>query len=497
MYILLWILIATWLLCLTVTPLMRLCAIRLGLVDNPDKRRKMHQQAIPLAGGLSVFVSSLIMLGAVYLLSDSLGLELNLTTLMGLGLVSIVICVVGGVDDLGKLRGRHKLLGQIFATLVVISFGVRVDQVQFFGFTLDLALLAVPFTMLLLLASINSLNLIDGMDGLLGSVGTIVCLTLAILAGLAGKWTEALVAVTLAGALLGFLRYNLPPASIFLGDCGSMLVGLAVGTLAIQSSLKSPTTVVLAAPIVLLTLPLFDTTAAIIRRRLTGRSIYSTDRGHLHHCLMRRGMSTRRILTVVSLCCIVTGCGVLASRAFNSDIYAILTASAVVGILIVTGLFGYSEAMLIKHRVATLGLSLFRSWHRHPVRVSEVRLQGSLDWNPLWKSLTENAAELKLNQLCLDVNAPALHEGYHARWEASNGPTSELPKIWHVEIPLTAGEVDVGRIKIAGYPDERPIWEKLALITGIMEDFTSSLVIAERRSEPKTESAAEPVHVEA
>src|SRR5439155_8367461 len=141
----------------------------------------------------------------------------------------------------------------------------------------------------LLLGAINSLNLIDGMDGLLGSVGLILSLALAVMAALAGHWGAAAVAVALAGALLGFLPFNLPPASVFLGDSGSMLVGLVLGTLAIQSSLKAPATIALATPVALLILPIFDTTVAILLRTMTGRSLYTTDRGHLLHRLLRFG----------------------------------------------------------------------------------------------------------------------------------------------------------------------------------------------------------------
>src|SRR5262249_12135905 len=271
---------------------------------------------------------------------------------------AVLICAVGVVDDFVGLRGRHKLLGQIAAALTVIGFGVCVRRVQVFGWEIELGLLAVPFTLCWLLGAVNSLNLIDGMDGLLGSLGVIVSLTLAAVAALAGQWLAAVVAVALAGALVGFLRYNLPPASIFLGDGGSMVIGLVLGTLAIQGSLKAPATVVLSAPVVLLTLPLFDTTAAVVRRKLTGRSIYTTDRGHLHHCLQRRGLSRPGVLVLVGACCLLTGGAVVASRAFDIEWVAIVTALSVVGTLIVTRLFGHAEAVLVKERLAAVVASL-------------------------------------------------------------------------------------------------------------------------------------------
>src|SRR5262249_40778972 len=162
------------------------------------------------------------------------------------------------------------------------------------------------------LGAINSLNLIDGMDGLLGSLAVIISLAMAVMAAVGGHWATAAVAGALSRALLAFLCFHFPPASVFLRDCGSLLVGLCVCVLAINSSLKGPATVTLAAPVAMLTIPIWDTLAAILRRKLTGRSIYTTDRGHIHHCLQRRGLSTRGALFCLSLFCLVTVFGALA-----------------------------------------------------------------------------------------------------------------------------------------------------------------------------------------
>ncbi len=155
------------------------------------------------------------------------------------------------------------------------------------------------------------------MDGLLSSMGALLSLAMAVLAAASGYTETAAVAVALAGALLAFPCFNFPPASIFLGDCGSMLVGLVIGVLAIHSSLEAPATVALAAPAALLVIPIFDTPAAITRRTLTGRSITTTDRGHIHHCLLRTGLSARRVLGVVAGVCLLVVVGTLSSLAFN------------------------------------------------------------------------------------------------------------------------------------------------------------------------------------
>ena len=348
---------ASLMLCLILTPVAGALARRCKLLDHPDLRRKMHVRAVPVAGGLPILLSACATLAGIlwfFPIAESDGPNPNM---IGLLLGSLTICAVGLADDFGCLRGRHKLAGQCFAVGIVILGGVQVQHVHVFHWTLELGLLSIPFTGFILLGAINSLNLIDGMDGLLSSVGLIITLAMAALSAAGGHWLAACIALALAGALLGFLRYNLPPASIFLGDSGSMVIGLVVGVLAIESSLKAPATIALAAPTALLTIPVFDTFVAILRRTLTGRSIYTTDRGHLHHCLLRRGLNTYAVLLLIWGFCLITVAGVLASLAFKNELFAILSALTVVSILVVSRLFGHGELSLVSQRVRSVCLS--------------------------------------------------------------------------------------------------------------------------------------------
>ncbi len=280
-------------------------------MDKPDGRRKLHRRSTPVAGGPILLLSVGAAVLLTFLRPGALPTRTGVTGdhLLGLLLASVVICWVGILDDLGRLRGRHKLLGQLLAVSVVIACGVRIETMHLFDADFDMGTMAIPFTAFFLLGAINSLNLIDGMDGLLTSVALITCISFGSIALLGGKDVTACVAFALAGALLAFLWFNFPPATIFLGDSGSMLIGLTIGVVAIDSSLKRPATIALATPAALLTLPILDTIAAILRRKLTGRSIYSTDRGHLHHRLLDRFVHPRRVLLVVSACCLATGAG--------------------------------------------------------------------------------------------------------------------------------------------------------------------------------------------
>jgi UDP-GlcNAc:undecaprenyl-phosphate/decaprenyl-phosphate GlcNAc-1-phosphate transferase len=464
-------LVLSLILCLLFVPVVRRLALRLGLVDRPDGNRKIHDKTTPVSGGVAVLLAAVFTVTALLAFPNDLQEQLadHGLELLGLLLGGLVIGAVGVVDDFCRLRGHYKLLGQIAAIAVVLTFCGWVGEVKLFGWIINFEMLGIGwfgivFTMFLMLGAVNSLNLLDGMDGLLSSIGVILSLALAAMAVSAGHPWAGVVAIALAGALIGFLRYNLPPATIFLGDAGSMLVGLVLGTLVIKCSLKGPATFVIALPVGLLLLPILDTTAAIVRRKLTGRSIYTTDRGHLHHSLLRYGLSTSGVLLLVAMLSLVTCAGVLASQAFDNEWIAVLTAVSIIAVLVLTRLFGHAEAVLIKNRLLSM-LSPFSH-----VRQMEVRLQGSVAWKDLWQTLKVLAGELNLEQLLLDVNAPALHEGYHARWDHPHKWSEEIP-LWHLEIPVTVRGVSVGRLVMAGKPDEQPVWSKIAIVMKVVDEF--------------------------
>jgi UDP-GlcNAc:undecaprenyl-phosphate GlcNAc-1-phosphate transferase len=462
--------------CLLVTPLVRSAALRFGLVDEPDGRRKIHARPIPIAGGVAVLLTAGLVLAGTFAVAGPWrdGIGERWLTVVGLAAAATIIAAVGVADDYVGLQGRHKLLWQLVAVGVVIMCGIEVRSIGLFGQTFDLGVFAIPFTAFWLLGAINSLNLIDGMDGLLGCLGCIICGSLAVMATMNQHYHTAIIATAMAGSLLGFLCFNFPPATIFLGDCGSMLIGLVVGVLAIESSLKGPATVALAAPAALLIIPILDTSAAIVRRKLTGRSIYTTDRGHLHHVLLRHGLSSRSVLLLVAALCVVTSSGAFLSLYYNSEALALLSALVVVVLLVASRLFGHAEFLLIKERLLAVFFAI-RHGHEHGrVHESSVRLQGSADWKDVWRHVTACAAQLELRAVCLDVNAPALHEGYHARWGRVPAD-AETRTIWRAEIPLAVGGQIVGRLEFAGLHGGDPVAEKIALVAKIVEDVEMAL----------------------
>jgi UDP-GlcNAc:undecaprenyl-phosphate GlcNAc-1-phosphate transferase len=471
MLILLLMLGASFTLCCLLTPLAERLASRWGLLDWPDARRKLHVRPVPVVGGLAVLSSGCLVVGCAFLASHSLSDQLTVESLwiLGLFLAVIFLCLVGVLDDLGRLRGRHKLLGQVVAAGIVMACGVRIHHVEVLGWGCDLSGWQIPITLLWLLGAINSLNLLDGMDGMLGCVGFITAVALAIVAVLTGNWAAACVAIALAGSLLGFLCYNLPPASIFMGDSGSMVTGLVLGTLGIQSSFKAPATIPLLVPLTILTIPFLDTAAALVRRKLTGRSIYTTDRGHLHHCLRKRGFSVPQVLVCVSILCGLTAAAGLTSLILKNDLIGVFTALTVVAVLVITRLFGYAEYSLVKNRLSHFARSFLQSRGRGRFQRIDVRMHGTANWKTLLDAVTAQAFDLNLQTVRLDVSAPALDEEYHAQWDRFEKELEEVQ--WRAELPVMVGGRVVGRLLVTGYPDAEPMWSKVAALDRSIEKF--------------------------
>jgi UDP-GlcNAc:undecaprenyl-phosphate GlcNAc-1-phosphate transferase len=453
-------------------------APRFGLVDRPDGRRKIHAKPIAVIGGLALLCSATVSVVLTCLVSDAITNSVvgDLQPMLALLLAAVIISVVGLVDDVLNLRARYKLLGQFAAigTLIFLG-GFEITNVAVFGYEVALGWLSVPVTTLWFLAAINAINLLDGMDGMLGIIGTIILVSLGIMSFSVGHAVDGYIAVALAGGLVGFLRYNLPPASVYLGDCGSMLVGLAISALAIHAALKGPAVAVVA-PTALLVLPFLDTAAAIVRRKLTGRGIAAADRGHLHHMLQKKGLATPRALVLVGMLCTIASLGALGSLYFRRDYLAMASALVIMFILVAGGFFGAAELRLIRERLR----GVLRN-ARGTGGEMEVRLQGTADWSEVWKQITETAEEFRFSSVTLDLNAPAWHEGYHRRWTRVGAAEDPLTS-WHVDLPLLCGEQIIGRLSVAGNRAEESFAETMGALARILEQTETLAALAAQKS---------------
>jgi UDP-GlcNAc:undecaprenyl-phosphate GlcNAc-1-phosphate transferase len=460
-------------LALIVTPLFRRFAIRVGLVDHPDPDRKLHQGSIALSGGVAVFLS-LAIAGGFVLFSrpDILGAVLaNPIPVLGLGIASVGIVGLGLLDDAMGLRGRQKLAGQVMLVSILVFSGFQMNSIRLLGWDLELGLLAIPISIGWLLLTVNALNLIDGADGLCSTVGWIASAGIAAMAALSGHVVESTIAAALAGALLGFLVFNFPPAKIFLGDTGSMLVGLLLGALALHTSLKGAAAISLLGPVTILAIPIFDSSMAILRRKLTGRSLFAVDRAHLHHNLLRVGMGHRAVVGLVTLLCGTVALGAFLSTALNNELVALVSLVAVLGCLIASRIFGYAELTLLANRIVHFGGSLLaRSGTSDGlVRKQMVRLQGNRSWETIWATLLEFADRQELAKVCLDLNIPWLHEGFHASWQVNRMP--DVSERWNTRLPIVSQGRLLGRLEIVGKLRDDKIFLTLAQLAEMLESL--------------------------
>jgi len=466
---------------LALLPLFAQAARRVGLVDKPDNTRKLHKSAIPLVGGLTVFVSGIIAIVVALVFGKvELGGD-DPRELLGLLAASTVLVIVGVLDDRFNLRGRQKLFGQIIAVTLLILTGY-----QFTEFVLIYPIRFGIFSVLVIyawcLVAINAMNLLDGADGFASTIGIVSSLAMGILAVFQGKYVDATICLALAGGLLGFLRYNFPPAKAYLGDTGSMLIGLVLAAVAIRSSFKQAALYSVAAPVAMLAIPFIDTTAAIIRRRFTGRSIYHEDRGHMHHVMSKRGLGPVTSLVWVALLCATTAIGGVLAIVMRQSEYAIISIALVLFVMVAARIFGRAESELLYRKLSSIAKSFLSISNRKEQRVVEtaVQIQGQRAWEDSWSRLVDFASEHELNQITLDVNAPWMHEAYHADWKKSGVRTSPSQQ-WQVELPLIVSNRILGRVNVKADRTNRiPHHDVVLNLMKLTSDIENSILDAEQ-----------------
>jgi len=324
------------LLTLLLTPSLREAAIENGILDHPNER-KIHKNAVPRVGGIAIIISffSSIALGYVLFRPQ---LSESMTYLAGLCISTVIISITGIWDDLWTLNAREKLVGQITAALILIPFGfvIRSLNLPFVG-TISIGWqIGIPLTVFWVVGIMNTINFIDGMDGLAAGVAVTIATALFIVSVINHQILMAVICLIVAGSALGFLRYNFHPASIFMGDCGAMFIGLALAAVSIKIVFQSPSTTVNSfVPVLIFGLPIADTTWAIIRRLRKWESPFHADSFHTHHRLIALGFTQKRvaiILYIASLVC--ESAGLIIALTNNGTLAVILTASILTAILI-------------------------------------------------------------------------------------------------------------------------------------------------------------------
>lgn len=270
-------------------------AKKIGIIDKPNSRG-IHTSPTPLAGGLSFGIPAIL-----FLVFMSFHFPEYQMTLLFQALGSSLILILGFVDDKLKFTARYKLIFQIIIVVIMYHAGFKIhDLTNPFGHNIFLGVFSFPFTLIWFLLVINAFNLIDGLDGLASGIAVIVFCVLFVVGLIYGNVLVSLISICLMGSTLGFLRINFYPAKIFMGDTGSLFLGLNIAALAIIGSgqLKGIATMTLLIPIIALIIPLSDTTMAIYRRIKRKKHIFHADKEHLHHKLLDMGLSQKAIALI-------------------------------------------------------------------------------------------------------------------------------------------------------------------------------------------------------
>jgi UDP-GlcNAc:undecaprenyl-phosphate GlcNAc-1-phosphate transferase len=286
-----------------VTRQVRDIATRKGWVSSPREGRHVHQNALPRLGGVAIFISFSVSLGLWLGLSiafPKLVEGLAPVTLLRIYIPACLIFCVGIYDDLAGAGPYLKFAVQAVAASMLFAGGMRVlDLPLIFGSQTLPWFVGLPLTILWVVAVTNAFNLIDGLDGLAAGSALFSTMVFFIVSLVDRSWLGSLMSVTLAGAILGFLRFNFNPATIFLGDSGSLFIGFVLSALALAGTQKAPTFVAVAIPVVSFGLPILETSLSIVRRLISGRPVFTADREHIHHKLLQMGFSHRQVVIVL------------------------------------------------------------------------------------------------------------------------------------------------------------------------------------------------------
>ncbi len=280
----------TFLFVVFVTPFVKKIALHVGAVDLPNAR-KVHQRPMPRLGGLGIFFGFL--LGFMIFGSYS-------ETMNSILIASFIIVLTGVIDDVKPLKASHKFIGQVVAACIVVFYGkILLKDLSAFGLYFDFGMLSYPVTIFFILGCVNCMNLIDGLDGLASGISSIYFLTIGIIATMQGSTgLDFVLTFIMLGSTLGFLIHNFNPASIFMGDSGSMFLGFIIAIIALLG-FKNVTMTSLIIPLLILAIPILDTIFAIIRRSLKGESISTPDKFHIHHQLLNRNFSQRATVLAI------------------------------------------------------------------------------------------------------------------------------------------------------------------------------------------------------
>jgi len=392
--------IAAFLSALVATPVVKKLALYYGLVDFPSGR-KVHEVAVPRIGGVAIFFSFLFPFGLLFLIrhhSDAAELICNDPRIAGFVLGAMIIFLLGLLDDIKNLSSVTKFATQILAALVAYSWGFKITVITVpFSEGLSLGLFALPATVFWFVLVINAINLVDGLDGLAAGICLFVCLAMLFLCATGHRIVEALGFASLAGALIGFLRYNFNPASIFMGDSGSYFLGYCLAAFSVAGFIKGQVATAMLIPVIALGVPLIDTLWTPVRRFVFGRKMFQADRGHFHHRLVSLGYTQRRAVLFIYGLTIFFGIGAVVLVHAQNDMAALILFVLGTGVIFITRYLGVPDFFTMR-RVLNWVQDLSdeagvshdrRSFFNHQMQISKAS-----DLDSLWRADCQTLASL-------------------------------------------------------------------------------------------------------
>ena len=415
---------------------------------------------------------------------------------------ALLVFLLGLLDDLFDLRPWQKLLGQLAAASWLYFHGFRIEAVGGFAFG-DSYWITYPLTVGWLLACTNAFNLIDGMDGLASGVGFFATVTMLISALLYGNMELLILTVPLAAALLAFLRYNFNPASIFLGDSGSLLIGFLLGAYSIIWSYKSATILGMTAPILALSFPIAETVISVPRRILLGTPVFGADRGHIHHRLLARGLGPKQVAVLIyAITGLSAGVALLMSAPGTPEKGIILILFCIVSWIGFQHLgyteFGSARKIILGGTVSKLVAADVR------LRAFSRELDQAESLEACWELTVSALRDLDFDQVSLELPANGGHDALRWRQELHAEQVGLRPEdCWTLRIPLSEqgdGFVEISRHldRGEGYLVVHPIVETVRrvfprhiaeyreFVAAIKESFESTST----QVEPETARAA-------
>lgn len=471
---------------LVLTVVVRNRALAWGWVDQANSSRKVHVRPIPRLGGIAIVAGFFAPLCALFATDSGVGylFRWHQELVWGLFCGGAAIALLGLYDDLRGAGARLKFTVQVGVAIALYLLGFRVELIANpFGMQLSLGVLSLPFTLLWIVGVVNAMNLIDGLDGLAGGVAFFGVGTNFILSLVRGDVVMCLLMAALAGAILGFLIFNFNPASIFMGDTGSMFLGFVLAAVSLKTSTKSGTAVAMLVPVMALGLPIMDTLLAMIRRSMLGRPMFSADKEHIHHRLMSRLVLSHRsaVLVLYGLCGLFT-LTALGLNFANSAQSAMLLVGMGVVIFVLMRKLGYLDL----DRAGAVGEARRKNIRlRSLVKDLSRAIRGAQSLQALWDAVRPLAEALDVARLELRLQhqRDGLTDG--VVFETQRPAGSALPLDMRIEVK--EGEVALGWLNLS--------WRDGRLALSRDEELALELVadaVAERAAGLMALAEAEP-----